>query len=255
MKKAFTMIELVFVMVIIAILASLAIPNFKQDRLRQAAEQVVSHIRYTQHLALIDNKFIPSDFSSEFSSATTKQRHAQSWFNGRWQIAFHIDRFAPVDFRHYHYTIFSDIPWHTVVSYDRRANNPVVDESLNSFAVDPISGLLLTGNNWAWSGGTSLSNISDNLNLEDEYGVYIDTSDLRAHCLKSSDATWSIAWNATPRLLFDNLGRPHCYTDSAGTNGYDYMLQNSVNLVFFQTLGGPSITIRVEAQTGYAHII
>ena len=255
------MIELVFVMVIIAILASLAAPNFQQNRLREAAEQVVSHIRYTQHLALVDNKFIPSNASSQFSNAITQQRHAQSWFNGRWQIAFHIDDTQTPDFRHYYYTIFSDIPWHTGngstngESYDRRANIPVVDESLDSFAIDPVSGLLLTGNDWGWAGGTVLENFSKNLNLRDEYGVYIDTSNLRATCNKASDSTWSIAWNATPRILFDNLGRPHCYTERSGTNGYDYILQNSVDIILFQTVGGDTVTIRIEPQTGYTHII
>lgn len=73
MKKAFTMIELVFVMVVIAILASLAVPNLNQNRLRDAANQLISHIRYTQHLALNDNVFQPNN---------------PTWFQDRWTIWF-----------------------------------------------------------------------------------------------------------------------------------------------------------------------
>ena len=61
MKKAFTMLELVFVLVVIGILAAVMIPNMQSTALREAAIQVVSHIRYTQHLAMIDDKFDTTD--------------------------------------------------------------------------------------------------------------------------------------------------------------------------------------------------
>jgi prepilin-type N-terminal cleavage/methylation domain-containing protein len=55
-KSAFTMIELVFVIVVIGIISSLAIPRMENDYRQEAADNILSHIRYTQHLALIDNK-------------------------------------------------------------------------------------------------------------------------------------------------------------------------------------------------------
>ena len=50
MKHAFTMIELVFVIVIAGILSAMIASSFDGNNLRQAADQIVSHIRYTQHL-------------------------------------------------------------------------------------------------------------------------------------------------------------------------------------------------------------
>lgn len=74
MKRfAFTLLELVFVIIIIGILAVLAMPNFKGNPLQTAAEQVASHIRYTQHLAMVDDKFNPND---------------TTWWQTRWQIQF-----------------------------------------------------------------------------------------------------------------------------------------------------------------------
>jgi len=57
MKKAFTIIELIFVIIVIGIIASIAIPKLKKNYLPKAAAQVISHIRYTQHMALMDDKF------------------------------------------------------------------------------------------------------------------------------------------------------------------------------------------------------
>ncbi len=55
-SNGFTMLELVLVIVVIGILAALAIPRLERDLKQEAADTVLSNIRYTQHLALIDNK-------------------------------------------------------------------------------------------------------------------------------------------------------------------------------------------------------
>ncbi len=73
MKEAFTMMELIFVLIVIGILAAVIMPEMKSSKLREAAIQVVSHIRYTQHLAMVDDKFDASD---------------ADWYKKRWQIQF-----------------------------------------------------------------------------------------------------------------------------------------------------------------------
>jgi len=55
-KSAFTMIELVFVIVVLGILASLAMGRMDRDLKQEAAETILSHIRLTQQMALNDNK-------------------------------------------------------------------------------------------------------------------------------------------------------------------------------------------------------
>ena len=73
MKKAFTMLELVFVIVVIGILAAAIIPSTRTNPAQEAAIQLLSHIRYTQHLAMMDDKY-------DATNAT--------WFQERWQIVF-----------------------------------------------------------------------------------------------------------------------------------------------------------------------
>jgi prepilin-type N-terminal cleavage/methylation domain-containing protein len=60
-KAAFTMLELVMVIVVLGIIAALALPRMDRDIRQEAADNVLSAIRYTQHLALMDNKTNPSD--------------------------------------------------------------------------------------------------------------------------------------------------------------------------------------------------
>ncbi len=92
MKKAFTMMEIVFVIVIVGILSALLMPNFTRDDARLAAIQLLSDIRYTQHLALIDDKYNPSD---------------NQWYKGYWQLLFGTS----ADTGGYiAYSIFSDSP-------------------------------------------------------------------------------------------------------------------------------------------------
>lgn len=55
-KRAFTMIELIFVIIVLGILAAVALPRLDRDYKQDAADSILSNIRYTQHLALIDYK-------------------------------------------------------------------------------------------------------------------------------------------------------------------------------------------------------
>ena len=77
MKKfnsAFTMLEFIFVLIIVGILAIAIIPRVDTTApLRDAAYQVLSDIRYTQHLAMIDDRYDAND---------------NEWFKERWTIKF-----------------------------------------------------------------------------------------------------------------------------------------------------------------------
>ena len=73
MKKAFTLLELVFVIVVVGILAAVIIPSTRTNPVREAAIDLVSKIRYAQHLAMVDDKFDVGD---------------ANWMRNRWQIVF-----------------------------------------------------------------------------------------------------------------------------------------------------------------------
>jgi prepilin-type N-terminal cleavage/methylation domain-containing protein len=58
-KAGFTMIELVMVIVVLGILASLSIPRINRDLKQEAADTILSDIRYAQHMALNDYRENP----------------------------------------------------------------------------------------------------------------------------------------------------------------------------------------------------
>lgn len=87
MRKAFTLLELVFVIVVIGILAAVIIPNTRTNPAREAAVDLVSKIRYTQHLAMVDDKFDVAD---------------ATWMRNRWQIVF-TDANTKYSITHFNY--------------------------------------------------------------------------------------------------------------------------------------------------------
>jgi len=90
LKRAFTLLELVIVIIILSILSFSIASKTNKSNLYNAANQVLFHIRYTQHLAFIDNVFSPND---------------KEWFKKRWQIQFH----SKVGNIKWSYTIYKDI--------------------------------------------------------------------------------------------------------------------------------------------------
>jgi Tfp pilus assembly protein FimT len=138
MKRfAFTMLELIFVIIVIAILAVLAMPNFNRNLLQEAAEQVAGHIRYTQHLAMNDDKFDPAD---------------PTWYEKRWQIRFPHTTIAGETI--YYYEIFSD--------ENKQGNSDLSEE-----AVDPLT------HETIGDGVTAVAAIPDTsmVNLTKRFGV------------------------------------------------------------------------------------
>lgn len=215
MKKAFTMLELVFVIVVAGILASLIIPSTKTNPLEEAAVQLLSHIRYTQHLAMVDDRYDSTD---------------SEWYKSRWQLIFYDgvnSNSVPS------YTIFSDNPGYSG------------DPSSGEIAIDPQNkSRLMTG---GYSGSSQLDVTSTNfigmksMNLGIQYGVI--GYDLNGGCngarisfdylgrpIKGDLSTMTAAYKAgTQRLIVSDCN----------------ITINSLN---------DSISITVNAETGYAKI-
>jgi len=141
-KKAFTMIELVFVIVVIGVLAAIVIPNTKTNPLQEAAIQVLTHIRYTQHLAMSDDTYDANNVD---------------WYKERWQIVFHNTVAPDSDVA---YTIFSDT-----------ANGSTGDADLSEIAINPQDNSKLLSGGYGAAIPSTNSQMSKKLNLEKSYGV------------------------------------------------------------------------------------
>ena len=225
MKKAFTMLELVFVIVIVGILSFIAASSFQRNTLREAADQLVSHIRYTQHLAMMDDKFDPND---------------NDWYLGRWQIVFANnsgsgDRWA--------YTIFSD--WKG--GHDGNPN-PATATIKSELAYNPLDTTkYLTGG----TSGTSLIHYGDNeateaLNLGHTYGI--------TNVVIAGGNTGS----TTYRVIFDEIGRPYrgitnTSTSTVINSPVDRIATSPIMITLI--LDDANITIVIEPETGYTHIL
>lgn len=232
MKKAFTMLELVFVIVVVGILSYFVSTGFQRNPLREAADQVVSHIRYTQHLAMMDDKFSATD---------------SNWFLGRWQI-----RFSTAN-GYQSYFIMADT---ILSSYDANPNAPA-NFSYSEVAKDPLnSNKYLIGTTYSSFDTGSNEHINSKLNFTSSYGI----NDISM----SGGSTGSTA----SRIVFDELGRPYRGDTKLSNAGH---ISSSVDKVNISTVhiklclasctlpnntanNKGEIVIVIEPETGYTHI-
>jgi type II secretory pathway pseudopilin PulG len=226
MKKALTMLELVFVLVVIGILATVMLPQMQSTKLREAAMQVISHIRYTQHLAMVDDKFDATD---------------SDWYKNRWQLKF--SKITGTGGK-WAYAIFND--------YTNKDGNP----NENEIAINPLDrSKRLTG---GYSGLIEYgdSKASEELNLGYNYSVNdIDFSG----CGIAND-------DGKKRVFFDHLGRPlidnpEFLINSYNDAGKSLLLATQCQIELCEvddcTLAtqDQKVTIQIEPETGYAHLI
>ncbi len=218
MKKAFTMLELIFVIVIVGILSFIAASSFQRNTLREAADQLVSHIRYTQHLAMMDDKFDHSD---------------ATWFLKRWQVRFSTA--AGTD----SYAIMSDIT---------QDGNPNASTSgIIEVAVDPldVTKYLIGTETTAFFNNTQKEKMNLKLDLGKSYGI-------------TSISISGGGAGSVRRIIFDNLGRPYRGDTNTGNAGViqhsaDDLTISRVTITLFK--GTDNIVIAIEPETGYTHIL
>jgi len=135
-RKAFTTLELVFVIMILGILSYFVSSSFQRNTIIEAADQIVSHIRYTQHLAMMDNVFDPTD---------------ATYYRERWHIHFNTDS---SNNGNRVYWIISD------------KNHNMLLSDVAEYAKDPLNP------NVVLSGDSSLgNNRNQNLDLTKKYGI------------------------------------------------------------------------------------
>lgn len=134
------MIELVMVVVVMGILAALALPRLNRDHRQEAADNILSAIRYTQHLALLDDK--------------------QKFDNPKWQRRFWKIMFAQCNDQKYFYRIGSDDDMNSTSTFSR-----------SEAALDPANGKPMYMSN---NGDCTDTTISSNILIGKKYGVTVN---------------------------------------------------------------------------------
>jgi len=235
MKKAFTLIELIFVIVVIGILAAVIIPNTRRNPLQEAAVQLVSHIRYTQHLAMMDDKFDANE---------------ALWFRQRWQLAFSTAGGTNS------YMIFADSP-SAVGAYD---GNPGANATYTDVEVarNPAKkDKYLIGVAFGSFDNSATQKLSKELDIGSKYGI--------GNFTVNGGGTGS---NAN-RILFDHLGRPYRGNTSSTSavpisSAVDRVAVSAIYVKLCTNAcvdpktsanNANEIVIKIEPETGYAHIL
>ena len=132
------MIELVFVIVVLGILASLAMGRMDRDLKQEASETILSHIRLAQQLALRDNKH-------------------RTDYNSTWQRAYWNIQFRPCLNGNWSYRVGSD------TSLGGGANGVAKIES----AINPVDGKYL----WSANCDNLANDESPTVHLSKKYGI------------------------------------------------------------------------------------
>lgn len=227
LRTAFTILELIIVIVVIGILAATVSPAFQRDLLAEAAHQVASHLRYTKHLAMIDNKFNPND---------------SQWYKARWQMFFTKAKGADY---HWAYTIFSDGAGHT--------GNP----DLSEVATNPLdNNKLLTG---GYSGNLITQYDGDRASNELNIGHEYDIKDIimTGGC-KLPQTRLRIEFDYYGRPIYDNQ---KLFDSMYEKNGKSMLVKTQCKITLCSVgdckaaSSEEKISIAIEPETGYIHIL
>lgn len=217
-KNAFTMVELVFVIVVLGILAALAMPRLDRDLKQEAADNILSSIRYTQHLAL-------QDYKHKFYEPKWQQRF--------WRIVFNTctgtDKF---------YMVGSDNDMES-------SSNAFFDR--NESAIDPANGKLMF-----WVGGDDCSGggdstVSEEIFISKKYGITAVTPLAGSGCS-------SAAHIAFDHLGRPHHGANFSQSGTTGHDIYSGYMKTACTFTFTMS-NSDTFAISIEPETGYAEIV
>ncbi len=238
MKRSFTLFEVIIVLVVIGILAAVITPRFKTNQLLNAANTFIETIRYTQHLAMIDDKYVPDTTLSSFSNSVQKTKDVKQWFKKWW--AFIVWDYKGKSSSQYGrgpaLAVFSDLPTPNSNNlFNRQPSN------LKELARNPLTGKLICGHEFdnGYNG-----KIDPRLNLHKSYGIEKVT--ITTPCTTGKNM-----------VLFDSMGRPQCVESKGSSNtiAFQHPIQSDITFTLCKdTSCQEHIKICLHHTTGFVHI-
>lgn len=222
MKKAFTLVELIFVVVVIGILAFSLWPKKQPIQALAAARQIVAHIRYTQHLALNDDKFAThTDGTSSI---------AKDWYKRLWRITFsNLTADKDCKIGGWRYAVYQNIAGDLS---DKGQPNGTIEAARNPAQAGKVLSACYSGLS---------TNTSDELNLSQTYKI------------KNIDFSEFAEGGKIQGIIFDELGRAYPRGDFSQAYINDKKFKhNSYGRIKLSAKDRSKANILVFAETGYA---
>ncbi len=221
MKKAFTMIELIFIIVVVGILAAVAVPQINRNSLVEAADQVAAHIRYTQQLAMNDNKFDPGD---------------PNWFKKLWRIQFSYTN-AKGSAEGWTYTVYYD----STMSGNPNGGADLSDLSRVDFAIDPQNpNKILSAGFQNQAINRNAERINKKLNLSKTYDI------------RNVEFT-NCGDRANQTIVFDSYGRPMGQVANSNVPYDKLFVGQNPCVIRLTNAAGEIADIFIQPETGYVN--
>ena len=229
MKKAFTLVELIFVVVVIGILAFSLWPKKQPIQALAAARQIVAHIRYTQHLALNDDKFATHTYTDKDGNANSI---AKDWYKRLWRITFsNLTADKDCKIGGWRYAVYQNIAGNLS---DSGQPNGTIEAARNPAQAGKVLSACYSGLS---------TNTSDELNLSQTYKI------------KNIDFSELAEGGKIQGIIFDELGR--AYPRGEWNTPYDNSSKfsqgdGSFGRIKLSAKDRSKASILIFAETGYA---
>jgi len=213
---AFTMIELVFVIVVLGILAAMALPRLDRDHREEATSSIVSSLMYAKHMALTDNVTNPTD--------------------NKWQRAFWRFGITKCSDDGIFYYIGSD------KNYDGLINTSEAIE-------DPATGKVMMANSAQPCADNVDKKVSPSILLTKKYGID-DSMITFTNCSPVDDAKA----DTDKYIGFDYFGRTHKGFLDSTTPDFSSRVHTDCNITLSFKNDLNDVVITIESDTGFISV-
>lgn len=216
-RSAFSVMELVFVIVIIGIMAGVSIWYLPRTELKQAGETMINNLKYTKTLAQLDDRqFLMRDDKyldevrklSDGEKKTVMKGQMQNIQRGLWQFQFHettdlTGKKPNSTSSAQTYTIYSEL-----ASTSEAKPFDGIPMNGDIIAQDPMTKQCISGYS-----GTNLRNCTDSYGYAKEARFY-DTYQTQVDNIDSKNCSWTKG--NTFAIYFDSNGKPYCKVCNEG---------------------------------------